>query len=173
MRNKNTFILFIALLVFPIFGNAQNPVDFELTSETDSSQFKLSESKGQYVALHFLLKTECPYCLQHTHDYFIKSKELPNVTQVFIKPDSGADIEAWEQELKGSDAVDYPIYRDPEAKLAKAYKVPDGYYFHKQFVHYPAFILLDTEGKEVFRYVGKNNRDRFSFEQLVRKMKDL
>ena len=34
----------------------------------------------------------------------------------------------------------------------------------------PAFILLDPEGKEVFRYVGKNNRDRYSFEQLESKI---
>jgi peroxiredoxin Q/BCP len=33
-------------------------------------------------------------------------------------------------------------------------------------VHYPALLVLDTDGKEVFRYVGKNNGDRVSVERL-------
>jgi peroxiredoxin Q/BCP len=32
---------------------------------------------------------------------------------------------------------------------------------------------LDPNGKEVFRYIGKNNRDRYSFEQLESKIKEL
>jgi peroxiredoxin Q/BCP len=65
------------------------------------------------------------------------------------------------------------IYRDPDATLAKAYNIPDGYKFHGQTVHYPALVLLDGSGKEVFRYVGKSNADRLSYEKISAKLKEL
>jgi peroxiredoxin Q/BCP len=172
---KNKHFLLLIVLISPFYAKAQekNPQSFELTSATDASHFRLTEAKGSYVALHFLLKTECPYCLQHTRDYFIKSKELPNVIQVFIKPDSKNDILNWANNLEDNDSIDYPIYRDPEAELANSYNIPDGYFFHDQFVHYPAFILLDKSGKEIFRYVGESNSDRFKFNQLIHKMKEI
>jgi peroxiredoxin Q/BCP len=34
-------------------------------------------------------------------------------------------------------------------------------------------VLLTPQGKELFRYVGKSNMDRYSFEQLTQKVKEL
>ena len=34
-------------------------------------------------------------------------------------------------------------------------------------------ILLNKNGEEVFRYIGKNNSDRFSFDQLKAKIVEL
>ena len=34
-------------------------------------------------------------------------------------------------------------------------------------------ILLNENGEEVFRYIGKNNSDRFSFDQLKAKIIEL
>ena len=82
------------------------------------------------------------------------------------------EIEEWAGKLLDDESTKYPIYRDPEANLAKLYNIPDGYSFHGQTVHYPALIVLDTEGNELFRYIGKNNTDRFSFDQLGDKMKE-
>lgn len=164
----------VALLLFCLaFVNGQNPADFTLISTTDNSQFKLSEAQGKYVALHFLLKTECPVCIRHTQDYFSKAEMLPDVVQVFIKPDSEKEIEDWSRNLPKEELTEFPIYRDPDAKLARQFNVPDGYDFHNQIVHFPALILLDPNGKEVFRYIGKNNRDRYSFEQLESKIQVL
>ena len=50
------------------------PADFTVTSPIDGKTFRLSDAKGRYVALHFLLKTECPFCLRHTAEYTIKAK---------------------------------------------------------------------------------------------------
>jgi peroxiredoxin Q/BCP len=167
-------ISFVALLLLSTaIVNGQNPADFTLISATNNSQFKLSEEQGKYVALHFLLKTECPVCIRHTQDYFSKAETLPDVVQVFIKPDSEKEIEAWAQKLPKEELTEFPIYRDSDAKLASQFNVPDGYEFHDQIVHFPALILLDPNGKEVFRYIGKNNRDRYSFEQLESKIKEL
>lgn len=166
------------LILLPLFAiaaslTAANPEDFTVRAAAGKGSFTLKDARGKFVALHFLLKTECPVCLRHTHDYFAKADTLPNVVQVFLKPDSDAEIEAWAGKLPEGDLKKFPIYRDPYAKYAKAYGIPDGYQFHGQTVHYPALVLLDPDGKEVFRYVGKNNTDRFSFEQLKSKVAEL
>ena len=160
--------LTLALFLFSINIQAQNVKDFSLTSVTDKSTFTLSKSKGKYIALHFLLKTECPYCIRHTSEYFEKASSLSNVIQVFIKPDSEQEINAWAGKLKSTNSL--PIYQDADAKLADQFNIPNGYQFHGQVVHYPALILLNKKGEEVFRYVGKNNSDRFSFDELKAKI---
>ena len=163
--------LTLSLLLFTSLTQAQNIKDFSLTSVTDKSTFTLSKSKGKYIALHFLLKTECPYCIRHTSEYFEKASSLSNVIQVFIKPDSEEDIKAWAIKLKSTNSL--PIYQDVDATLADQFNIPNGYQFHGQVVHYPALILLNDKGEEVFRYIGKNNSDRFSFDQLKAKINEL
>lgn len=150
------------------------PADFTVESPIDGSKFHLADAKGKYVALHFLLKTECPFCLKHTRDYAMKAASEPEVVQVFLKPDSAEEIKKWAADL-GSDttAKQMGIYRDPEAGLAKAYGIADGYQFHGEVVHFPVLIILDPAGNEVFRYTGKNNTDRFSFAQLTAKIAEL
>ncbi len=117
------------------------------------------------------MKTECPICLRHTRAYYEDAPTVAGVEHLFIKPD---DPEATQEWAKGFDASQNPvIYQDPDAQLAEAFNVPDGYQFHGEEVHYPALILLDPEGKEVFRYIGEDNSDRYSFEQFQKKMAEL
>lgn len=167
------YTLFIFLLCLSTSLMAQFSGNIKLQSATDDRQFNLAKEKGRFVALHFLLKTECPYCIRHTQEYFSKAKTLKNVVQVFIKPDTELEIRAWSGKLAAEDLKNFPIYRDPDAKLAKQLGIPDGYKFHNQIVHYPATILIGPDGKEVYRYVGKNNSDRLSFDQLVLKVNEL
>lgn len=167
----NLFKTIILFCFLSIGANAQNVKDFTLTSVTDKSTFTLSKSKGKFVAIHFLLKTECPYCIRHTSEYFEKASSLPNVIQVFIKPDSEEEIKAWANKLKATNSL--PIYQDANAKLADQFNIPSGYQFHGQIVHYPALVLLNEKGEEVFRYVGKNNSDRFSFDNLKIKIEEI
>lgn len=162
-------ILFFCFLT--INSQAQSVKDFTLNSVTDKSTFTLSKSKGKFVAIHFLLKTECPYCIRHTSEYFEKASSLPNVIQVFIKPDSEEEIKAWANKLKTTNSL--PIYQDTNAKLADQFNIPGGYQFHGQIVHFPALVLLNEKGEEVFRYIGKNNSDRFSFDNLKLKIEEL
>lgn len=173
MKIKISLLIAFILITIGTSLKAQNLDDFKLISATDNSEFILSDERGKFVALHFLLKTECPYCIRHTYEYFSKSEALPNVVQVFIKPDTENEIKAWATKLSDDEMGNYPIYRDPDAKLAKQFNIPNGYKFHNQIVHYPAMILIGPDGKEVFRYVGKNNGDRFSFEQLVQKINEI
>ncbi len=171
MKSKPIVTAFLFSFFFALNLNAQVPA-VKLRSATDNSTFDLKKERGRFIALHFLLKTECPFCIKHTQDYFSKAKTLPKVKQIFIKPDSDLEIQAWAKKLSPGERAQFPIYRDPDAQLAKLFKIPGGYRFHGQVVHYPATILIDPKGKEVFRYVGKSNTDRLSFEMLAAKVRE-
>jgi peroxiredoxin Q/BCP len=164
VRANHPMKLRFALMVLAAsaaFLRAENPADFTVESAVDASRFVLSSHRGKIVALHFLLKTECPYCLRHTHAYAALAAGTPEVVHVFLKPDSADEIKQWAGKIKEEGLEGRPvIYRDPDAKLAKAYGIPDGYKFHGQVVHYPALVVLDVDGRELFRHVGKNNSDR-------------
>ena len=170
---KISFIILLLLIFCTVNIYAQESADIRLSSTTDDREFVLSKEKGKFVALHFLLKTECPYCIRHTQDYFSKAKTLKNAVQIFIKPDTELEIRSWSGKLPAEDLKKFPIYRDPDAQLAKQLSIPNGYKFHNQIVHYPATILFGPNGKEVYRYVGKNNSERLSFEQLAAKVNEL
>lgn len=173
MKLRLTVALLATSWLITALTACANPNDFTVPSATSQATFKLGEARGKFVALHFLLKTECPYCLRYTQDYFTKSASLPNVIQIFLKPDTEAEIKLWANKLPADELAQYPIYRDAGAKLANAFGIPDGYKFHDQIVHYPATVLLDPAGKEVFRYVGRDNRDRWAFEKLAEKVSEL
>ncbi|MFO0916237.1 MAG: redoxin family protein [Pirellulales bacterium] len=149
----------------------EEAVDFTVQSATDDSSFQLSKQRGKVVVLHFLLKTECPFCMKYTRDYALLAEKQPEVVHVFLKPDSAAEIAAWAGKLDSTDLKGLPtIYRDVDAKLADQFKVPGGYNFHGETIHYPALIALDENGKELFRYVGKSNSDRMATDDFVVKL---
>jgi peroxiredoxin Q/BCP len=173
MKPIVTCTLVLFLLIPGARLDGQNIKEIKLNSVTDNHQFSLQEATGKFVALHFLLKTECPVCIRHTQEYFNNADRLPDVVQVFIKPDTKEEIKEWAKGLTSDELDMLPIYRDPGAKLAKRLKIPDGYEFHNQVVHYPALVLINPDGEEVFRYIGKNNRDRYSFTELESKIQEL
>lgn len=150
---------------------AQMPQDFTVESPTHNRKFTLSEAKGKIVALHFLLKTECPYCLRHTQSYAQKSLSRKDVIHIFLKPDSEDEIKRFAANLDAKELENSPvIYRDIDAQIAQAFKIPDGYKFHGQTVHYPALVTLDENGQELFRYVGKSNSDRLSYPDFEKRL---
>jgi peroxiredoxin Q/BCP len=152
-------------------GYAEAPADFKVMSVTDESTFQLADHRGKVVVLHFLLKTECPICLRYTHEYAALSETTPDVVHVFLKPDDESEIKEWSSKINSKGLKQAPaIYRDANAKLADEYSIPNGYSFHGQSVHFPALVALDGEGKELFRYVGKNNTDRMSVKDFNAKL---
>jgi len=147
------------------------PAGFTLSS--GDSTISSDALRGKYVALHFLLKTECPYCLRYVQEYVKQADRVPGVVQIFVKPDSEAEIKAWTAKLPADVGSATTIYRDPDAALAEQLRVPGGYKFHGQVVHHPALILLGPDGSEVYRYVGKDNTDRLPFRQFAAKVAEL
>lgn len=174
MRLSVVVLLAVSLLVSACDANADNPSNFKVKSALDDSTFELSQQKGKIVVLHFLLKTECPVCLRYTHDYAALAEKSPNVVHVFLKPDSEDDVKAWAEGLDEKGLHGLPkIYRDVDARIADKFKIPDGYKFHGQTVHYPALIILDGDGKERFRYVGKSNADRLPIKDFEAKLVEM
>lgn len=165
-------IIICIIISFRMFGLAQSANDIVLHAVPDTATFSIPKAKGKYVALHFLLKTECPFCIRHTNEYAQKAASLPNVLQIFIKPDETEEIKQWLSKLAASPSLPFPLYQDRDTKLADYFHIPSGYAFHGQLVHCPALILLDKKGNEIFRYVGKNNTDRYSFDNLANKIKE-
>lgn len=173
-------VVFGFFLAVPQFAFAQGVENFTLDAIVEDSKsqvdtkFELKDHKGKTVVLHFLLKTECPFCLRYTNQYAQLAAKTPDVIHLFIKPDSEKDIRSWMKQIVKIDGVKQPtIYRDAGAKLAKRFGIPDGYEFHGQSVHYPALVVLDGEGKEMFRYVGKNNSDRMPKDEFVKKLESM
>ena len=179
MRWEIRLLILVGLLF--IAGSTDGkeaPQEIVLHQADGNAVFKLSEAQGKYVALHFLLKTACPHCIRHTHEVWQRMGEMPDVVQIFVKPDTEEEIKKWSLRLgrkfEEGEADALPvIYRDPEAGLAKRLEIPFGYKFHGQIVHYPALVLLGPDREEVFRYVGKNNGDRYSFDQLKEKVAEV
>ena len=173
MRAFSLLWSFIFCVSSVVSLSAELPKDFTIESPTHGTKFTLSEAPGKTVVLHFLLKTECPYCLRYTQSYAKESLDSPDVTHIFLKPDSTEEIKKWASSLDTKVLEKAPvIYRDPDAKLAKAYDIPDGYEFHGQSVHFPALVALDSSGNELFRYVGKDNSDRLSYREFLQKLKE-
>jgi thioredoxin-dependent peroxiredoxin len=156
---------------FSLLLAANPPTDFTLRAPVTGQTFRLSEAKGSYVVLQFLLKTECPVCLRHTRSHFLNAGNLKGTVQLFVKPDGTEALTAWARQL--GEEPSPVIYQDPDAALATAFSIPDGYAFHGETVHYPALLILDPQGREVFRYVGKDNSDRYSVKQLNQKLTEL
>ncbi|MBL9129389.1 MAG: redoxin domain-containing protein [Verrucomicrobiales bacterium] len=142
------------------------PVDFEVRSPVDGRVFRSVEARGKYVAIHFLLETECPYCLAHVREFAERAAAWSDLVQVFLKPDGDEEIRRWATRLGKEGRSSIPVHRDPGAELAKKYRIPGGYRFHGREVHYPALVVLGPDGSEVFRYVGKTNADRMSFAEF-------
>lgn len=164
------------ILLAGAFADASPPDDFTVKEAGGDKVFRLSESEAEYVVLHFLLKTDCPICSRTARDYAAKADQVPGVTHLFLKPDAEKVTVAWAEGLKPAnpDAPAAPtIYQDPNAELAEAFGIPDGYTFHGEVVHFPALIILDANGKEVFRYVGKDTTDRYPFAQFKAKISEL
>lgn len=160
------------LSLMAVIAHAKNPTDFTIESPTHGTSFALSEQKDKVIVLHFLLKTECPYCIKYTNDYAKLASMTPDVVHLFLKPDSADEIKAWAGKISQPDLKDHPvIYRDPDARLAKEFGIPDGYRFHGQTVHYPAVVVIDSSGQELFRYVGKGNTDRMKPDDFIAKLK--
>ena len=161
-------------------ADAQGVKNFSLEAVVDESnassdsKFELKDQKGKIVVLHFLLKTECPFCLRYTNQYANLAATTPGVVHLFIKPDSKTEILGWVKKLEKTDSAKHPtIYRDPGAKLAKQFGIPNGYQFHGQTMHYPALVVLNGNGEEMFRYVGKSNSDRMSKDEFVKKLESM
>ena len=76
----------------------------------------------------------------------------------------------------GIDVIHLGLSTTPTVEMAVVFEKADGGIILTAS-HNPkewnALKLLNEKGEEVFRYIGKNNADRFSFDQLKLKIEEL
>lgn len=72
----------VSILMGVAVAHGQTPQNFTLEAVLDDSnasidsKFELKNHKGKVVVLHFLLKTECPFCLRYTNQYALLSETV-------------------------------------------------------------------------------------------------
>lgn len=147
--------------------------DFTVQQVNGFDAFTLSDARGEWVTLHFLLKTECPICLRTTRTYAERADEALGMRQIFLKPDDPDDTTGWLSKYRPGEKGVPAVYRDENAQLAERFGIPDGYAFHGETVHYPALIIIDPLGREVFRKVGTSTIDRMDFDDYLAKLDEL
>lgn len=122
--------------------------------------FQLSAHKGSWVLLDFLLPVEDATEAAHYAAIESEASRLlyeHGILPVFFKPNDSEATAKWWNSL-ASHSV--PIFRDPDGKLASALGIPKGVFLMEGPAHYPAVILVDPDGNEVWRATGKNAGDR-------------
>lgn len=142
---------------------------FTLPAISGGDDFDLSETLagGEWVALHFLLKTDCPLCLTYTMRFHDARESFPGVRHVFIKPDDERIAKRWVNTARVF-AKDLPtIHRDPDAALAKQLNVRFGHPFHGEITHYPCLVLIAPDGRERWRYTGSSTFERATLKQFT------
>jgi peroxiredoxin/YHS domain-containing protein len=140
-----------------------------LTAITDHHTFSLADSKGKYLALHFLTKTDTPECTKFVQDFLRAAPTVAGVMHVFIKPDSEGEVKAWSAQFNDDAAS---IFLDPDGALAQDLNVPTGLSINGTTSTYPATIVFDMDGKELFRYEGKAHHDHLTFDDFKRQLED-
>ncbi|MBX3404139.1 MAG: redoxin domain-containing protein [Phycisphaeraceae bacterium] len=133
-------------------------------------RFDSSTARGRYLAIHFLLGDECPFCTRMMREYEEKLPTVAGVRQIFVQ---NIPPEAFDAAVRANPEGTRNLYRDADGRLAEMFKIPGGYRFHGMTMAYPALVVLDGEGREVFRHIGASNADRLPFEQFAARIADL
>ncbi len=136
-----------------------------LTAITDHHSFSLADAQGRYLALHFLTKTDTPECTAFVRDFLRAAPTVAGVMHVFIKPDTESEVKAWAAQFN-EDA--HSIFLDPNGGLAQDLKVPSGLSINGATSTFPATIVFDTSGTELFRHVGTTHHDHLTFDSFKR-----
>lgn len=147
----------------------QAPVAFRVGDP--GRQFDSESVRGRFLAIHFLLPTDCPYCVREIREYVERAPTLAGVRHIYVNAHTPEGFAEWIKTVPGAESL--PIYRDENAQLSMKFNIPGGYNFHNAVMNYPALVLLDPRGREVFRHVGKKNTERLPFAAFAAKVAEL
>lgn len=132
--------------------------------------FQLSQHRGSWVWLEFLLPSSSGV---EKERYLVlaasaeKLFENENLLLVALKAGKKEDLEAWWKSLPQNSL---PLCRDPRGQLASALRIKKGRTDDGKPLDAPATILVDPEGGEAWRFVGKDPKDRPSVETVLKEL---
>jgi len=133
-------------------------------------KFKLTDHRGSWILVDFLLPGDREADRNHYAEIEKNIDRLvygANLKTIFFKPDSESETAEWWAALPSNRI---PVLLDPSGKLSRALKVPYGLKLDDQITLYPTAILLDPEGNEVWRKVGKTPEDRPGVDEILREL---
>lgn len=158
---------FAVTLASPLLVSADDTAPammHSLSAATDSHPFMIADAKGHYLALHFLTKTDTTECTAFVREYLRAAPGVAGVMHVFIKPDEQSEVKVWSMQFKNDAAA---IFVDKDSALANDLKVPGGLAIASTTSNFPATIVFDREGRELFRHVGKSHDDHMLFTEFA------
>jgi len=146
--------LLLVVLAAASPGWARNAVDFTLP-DSDGRQVTLSNYRGKYVLLEFMLTT-CPHCQAAGKALEKLQQEFPTQLQVLAITMPGI-LPAVLSEYKQNFGVTYPV-------LQGSPKVMMDYWGFNGLGHVPGFILVDPGGRIIQERNPDRPADRYFYE---------
>lgn len=152
-------------------GMAPMAAESGFTVGDEGHRFDSTQAKGSLIAVHFLLGDECPFCMKLLNEYTASAASVAGVRHVFVQ---NISKEAFEKKLATlPEDQKASLFRDVDGALSKRFNVKGGYQFHGMVMNYPALVLVNDSGKELYRYTGTSNADRLKFTDFSKKVAEL
>jgi peptidylprolyl isomerase len=169
-RPTLTFILSIALTA--TVAHAAKVPNFRVKQIGGQSEvFQLSQHRGSWVWLEFLSSKAADIDKSRYVVLAASAEELiekENLLPVIIIAGEKENLEAWWNSLPRNDL---PLCRDPKGQLASVLRIGKAGTKDGKQQDSPSTILVDPEGDEIWRSVGKDAQDRPPIETVLRELK--
>lgn len=144
-----------------------DPTHPAVTAVADDRSLSIDDLKGSYLALHFVGATTSPAGAKFVRDTISNAPSVAGVMHLFISAEPAAQVKAWAEQFGDSAKM---VFVDKDGGLAADLGLKAG--SSAGVTGEPATIVLDPEGKELFRSVGAGLDDYLSFDRFARQMAD-
>jgi peroxiredoxin len=149
-----------------IASNAGRPAPDFLLKDQDGKDFRLSDHKGSKVLIVFYRGHWCPYCMAQLKDLAVNVAKFEklNVKIVAISADTP---EMGRKVWAGAANKQFTVLTDPELRVIRAYGLFQGKGINQTDVAIRTSLLVDEQGREVFRRVSATAADIPNAEELL------
>jgi YHS domain-containing protein len=147
---------------------ADHAVDF--TVGDSAQRFRSRDALGRYLAIHWLPPGACESCARRVGEFAKSIPTLAGVRHVFVRSMGSAEFDAFLGEIP--DAAALQIHRD-DGTLASLLKLGSAAESGSREASSPALVLLDPQGREVHRWIGRSVEEGPSFASLAAKLGQL
>jgi len=139
----------------------------DLTSAGDGHTLSIDDTRGKYLALHFVSALGSPEAAKFVRETASNAPGVAGVTHAFVSAEPVEQVRAWGEQFGEEAAM---IFVDKDGALAANLGVSTG--ASTGGAHYPTTIVFDPDGKELIRSVGNGPDDYLSFGRFARQMAD-
>ena len=171
MIHRPTLLFILSITLTATIAQAAKIPNFRVKQIGGKSEvFQLSQHRGSWVLLEFLSSTRSDV---DTNRYVVLAAsaeelvEKEDLCPVIIVEGEKETLEAWWKALPRNNL---PLCRDPRGQLASVLRIKKERTKDGKSQGLPATILVDPEGNETWRSVGKNAQDRPPIEAVLEEL---